>query len=99
MLTAFGLLRYHALFVMDLQSRRVEIAGIASDPDGTWMTQVARNLTDAVDGFLLGTRHLILDRDPLFTTAFRHVLATGGVKVVPHGMWPSAATESIETDR
>ena len=29
------------------------------------MTQVARNLTDAGDGFLHGVQYLILDRDPL----------------------------------
>ena len=35
------------------------------------MTQVARNLTDAEDGFLRGMHDLILDRDPLYTAAFR----------------------------
>jgi putative transposase len=35
------------------------------------MTQVARNLTDADDGFLRGVHGLILDRDPLYTSAFR----------------------------
>ena len=33
------------------------------------MKQVARNLTDMWDGFLLGKRYLIHDRDPLFTEA------------------------------
>jgi hypothetical protein len=27
------------------------------------MTQIARNITDADDGFIRGTRYLILDRD------------------------------------
>ena len=31
------------------------------------MNQIARNLTDAVDGFFAGKRYLIHDRDPLFT--------------------------------
>ena len=35
------------------------------------MKQVARNLTDMWDGFLLGKRYLIHDRDPLFTEAVR----------------------------
>lgn len=35
---------------------------------------MARNLTDAEDGFLIGTRYLIHDRDPLFTTEFRQIL-------------------------
>jgi hypothetical protein len=43
---------------------------------------MGRNLTDAVDGFLLSTRYLIMDRDPLFTHAFRTMLAVSGVKSV-----------------
>src|SRR4029078_13134169 len=31
------------------------------------MSQIGRNLTDAVDGILNGKRYLIHDRDPLFT--------------------------------
>jgi hypothetical protein len=31
---------------MKLKTRTVEIAGITSDPDGAWMMQLARNLTD-----------------------------------------------------
>lgn len=46
------------------------------------MLQVARNLTDAVDGFLLGKTHLIMDRDPLFSSAFRDLLRGAGVKPV-----------------
>jgi|SRR4051812_44022942 hypothetical protein len=39
------------------------------------MLQIMRNLTDAVDGYLLGKRYLIMDQDPLFTLAFRTMLA------------------------
>lgn len=67
MLTTGGLIRYFVLFVIDLKSRRVEIAGISNQPYDNWMTQVARNLTDAIDGFLRETRFLIHDRDPLFS--------------------------------
>ena len=74
-----GLVRYLVLFVIDLKTRRVEIAGIASSPDGIWMSHVARNLTDCEDGFLLGCRYLIHDRDPLFTKAFRAALESAGV--------------------
>ncbi len=54
------------LFVIELSTRRVEIAGISAQADGAWMTQVARNLTDVEDGFLDGKKFLIHDRDPLF---------------------------------
>ncbi len=69
-LTRTGLVRYFVLFIIDLRTRRVEIAGIARRPDGEWMKQIARNLTDAGDG-LNGARYLIHDRDPLFADAFR----------------------------
>ena len=58
-LTLRGLVRYFVLFVIDIESRRVEIAGITRQPDEGWMKQVARNLTDAEDGFLLGVRYLV----------------------------------------
>jgi putative transposase len=77
-----GLVRYHVFFVIDLASRRVEIAGISRCPDGSWMEQVARNLLDAGDGFLLGKKYLILDRDPLYTREFRAAMKRGGVEVL-----------------
>jgi hypothetical protein len=46
------------------------------------MTQAARNLTDAEDGFLREKRYLIHDRDPLFTQDFQNALAASGVKSV-----------------
>ena len=70
------------LFVIELSTRRVEIAGICTQPDGSWMTQVARNLTDVEDGFLAGKRYLIHDRDPLFTAEFRETLTAAGVESV-----------------
>lgn len=83
-LTMVGLVRYQVLFVMRLDTRRVEIAGIVRDTEisGTWMLQIGRNLTDAMGGFLNGVTHLILDRDPMFTSAFRQLLAGSGVHVV-----------------
>jgi len=45
-----------------------------------WIQQIARNLTDSVDGFLRGKRYLIHDRDPLFTAAFRAVLRAAGIE-------------------
>jgi len=77
-----GLVRYLALFVIDLKTRRVEIAGIIAAPDGTWMSQIARNLTDCDTGFLNRTHYLIHDRDPLFTKAFESTLETAGVHCV-----------------
>jgi putative transposase len=80
--TPTGLQRYLILFFIDLSTRRVEVGGIARVVNGLWMSQVARNLTDAVDGFLKGKRYLIHDRDPLFTREFQSILADAGVESV-----------------
>ena len=81
-LTLGGLRRYHVLFVIELCTRRVTIAGIHAAPYGAWMEQIARNLTDAFDGCLRDKRFLILDRDPLFTRKLRAILKSAGVDVV-----------------
>ena len=56
----------------------MEIAGIAAAASGLWMSQIGRNLSDAVDGILNGKRYLIHDRDPLLTTEFSDMLADVG---------------------
>ena len=66
-LTLRGLVRYVVFFVMKVKSRTVEMAGITRQPDEVWMTQIARNLTAAGDGFLRGVEHVVLDRDPQYT--------------------------------
>ena len=81
-MTLGGLVRYHVLFVMELSTRVVKIAGIVPEPNGRWMEQVARNLTDAFDGFLRGKRYLIHDRSPLFTSGFAEILKAACVKVI-----------------
>ena len=81
-ITRSGLIRYFVLFAIDLKTRRVEIAGILSRSDGEWMRQIARNLTDCEEGFQKGSRHLIHDRDPLFTTSFRAILKPSGIETV-----------------
>ena len=78
--TPTGLVRVVVLFVIELSTRRVEIAGISTKPDGAWMAQVARNLTDVEDGFLAGKKYLIHDRDPLFTAEFRETLAAAEIE-------------------
>lgn len=80
--TAKGLQRFIVLFCIELSTRRVQIAGIAAAADGLWMSQMARNLTDTVDGLLTGKRYLIHDRDPLFTDEFLGTLKDAGVESV-----------------
>src|SRR5262245_47089190 len=95
-LTVARLIRHVVLVVIKLKTRTVETAGITSQPDENWMKQVARNLTDADDGFLRGMDYLILDRDPLCTTAFRDLLqdeddvTRTGLGPVPRAAWRRA---------
>jgi len=79
-LTRVGLVRFHVLFVIEVSTRRVEIAGITSQPNEAWMMQIARNLTFDDDGFLHGKEYLVHDRDPLFTEAFRDLLRSADVE-------------------
>jgi putative transposase len=88
--TGKGLTRFLVFFLIDLSSRRVEVAGVTREANGVWMSQVARNLSDAAEGFLIGKRYLIHDRDPLFTKEFLETLQASGtesVKLPPR--WPN----------
>ena len=81
-MTLRGLVRYHVFFAIEIATRRVQIGGIRANPDGAWLTQVARNLCDPEEGFLRHAKHLVLDRDPLYCKTFREVLRSSGVKII-----------------
>jgi putative transposase len=80
--TTRGLATYYVLFFIHIASRTVKIAGITAHPDNRWMAQIARNVTDLDDGFLRGTRYLILDRDTKYSEAFRGGLVREGIQVI-----------------
>jgi transposase InsO family protein len=80
--TWHGLVTYYVLFVMELATRRVQMAGITPHPTAAFMQQCARQLTDPFEGFLLGKRYLIDDRDTKFTQAFDALLKASGVDPV-----------------
>lgn len=80
--TTRGLTTYYVLFIMDIATRIVQVAGLTTNPNSDFMAQVARNLTDCQDGFLLGKRYLILDRDTKFTNEFKTILKGSGVRAI-----------------
>jgi putative transposase len=80
--TWHGPVTYYVLFVMALATRRVQVAGITPHPTAAFMQQCARQLTDPVDGFLLGKRYLLHDRDTKYTQAFDSLLKGSGVEPV-----------------
>ena len=55
------------------------------------MSQIARNVTDVMDGVFARKRYLIHDRDPLYTTEFLSILAAVGIQSVK---LPAALAES-----
>ena len=67
---------------MEVATRRVHFAGCTPNPHESWMKQIARNCTDAVDGFLTGKRYLIIDRDGKFCPALHRMLKDSGVEPV-----------------
>jgi hypothetical protein len=55
-LTWRGPATYHVLFLIQLETRRVTLAGMTQHPTEEWIQQSARNLTDADAGALGGQR-------------------------------------------
>jgi putative transposase len=72
--------RYYVLFFIELESRRVHLAGCTRNPTGAWVTQQARNLS--FTGLFERTRFLIHDRDSKFSAAFDEVFHSEGIKVI-----------------
>jgi hypothetical protein len=78
--TLKGLATYYVLFFIQLETRRVCLAGITRYPDQQWMEQQARKITMKDWGFLAHSRYLLHDRDGKFCPVFREVIQAGKVK-------------------
>jgi putative transposase len=72
--------RFYVLFFIELESRRVHLAGCTTNPTGTWVTQQARNLS--FTGLFERMRFLIHDRDSKFAAAFDEVFHSEGIQVI-----------------
>jgi putative transposase len=77
-----GLVTYSVLVVMELATRRGQIAGITPHPTAAFMPQCARQWTDPCDGCLLGTRSRLQDRETTCTQAFAGLLKHRGVEPI-----------------
>jgi len=72
--------RLYVLFFIELDTRRIYLAGVTAHPIGAWVVQQARNL---VMTMRIGARRfLIRDRDTKFSGAFDEVFRSEGLRVI-----------------
>jgi Integrase core domain. len=76
-----GLVTYYTVFVIDVASRRVVLAGSTPWPNELFMRQVVRSLV-MHEGFLAAHRVLICDRDAKWSQDIREQLGDAGIDVV-----------------
>ena len=77
-----SLQRLYVLFLIELESRRVHLAGCTTNPSRAWVTQQARQLTWGLAERSRPVRFLIRDRDSKFTRDFDIVFRSDGIEIV-----------------
>jgi putative transposase len=80
--TGRGLVTYYTVFIIELQSRRVQVVGATPYPDEAFVLQAMRHFTDGTEGLLAQGRVLICDRDPKWSAAVMAFLEREGVRIV-----------------
>jgi hypothetical protein len=65
---------------MEVATRRVHLAACSPTLGDSFMKQIARNLTDPIDGFLKDKRYVLMDRDTNFSDAFRTIVKDAEVE-------------------
>ena len=74
--------RLYLLFLIELDTRRVYLAGVTANPDGAWVTQQARHLLLALGERGRRVGFLVRDRDAKFSRAFDDVFRSEGAKML-----------------
>ena len=68
--------------MIEIDRRRVHLLGVTANPNGPWVTQVARNFASDLEDAGRRFRFLIRDRDTKFTASFDTVLASIGIETI-----------------
>jgi putative transposase len=79
--TARGLVTYYVAFLLDVQSRRIQMIGCTPYPDEAFVIQCLRHATRDT-GLLSDGRLLLCDRDPKWSSGVEQWLGMAGVRVV-----------------
>jgi putative transposase len=74
--------RLYVLFFIELDTRRVHLAGVTANPDGQWVTQQARNLLLVLGEQGRRARFVLHDRDAKFCRSLDDVFRTDGAEVL-----------------
>jgi putative transposase len=74
--------RLYVLFFIELETRRVHLAGVTAHPNGTWVAQQARNLLLVIAERGQQLRFLVRDRDATFSRGFDDVVRAEGADVL-----------------
>jgi putative transposase len=74
--------RYYVLIVIEVQSRVVHVLGATTNPNGPWVSEVARNFAADLEEVGRHLRFLIRDRDTKFTRSFDEVFASIGIETI-----------------
>src|SRR4030095_10476150 len=80
--TARGLVTYYTLFVIELKSRRVHVAGSGPYPDEAFVIQAMRDLANEFDGAMADGCVLICDRDRKWSPGVLKFLERERVRIV-----------------